>query len=161
VKPAGESASPSGPPVRATASVVLSLPPDLRSVGQVRARLLPAAIELLHRQASTDLGHDMLDECVRTGERAVVQLLSEEAVVAGGRDEEDLVLLRKVGIGPIVMVPLRSEGKVAGVLSFSNNVGRFISEEDLAAAKSLADEVGNFLAAWARASRNGGTHAGA
>ena len=119
MKPAGESASPSGPPVRATASVVLSLPPDLRSVGQVRARLLPAAIELLHRQASTDLGHDMLDECVRTGERAVVQLLSEEAVVAGGRDEEDL------------------------------------------AAPRLADEAGNFLAAWARASRNGGTHAGA
>ncbi len=72
MKPAGESTSPSGPLVRATAPVVLC-----------------------------------------------VQLLSEEAVVAGGRDEEDL------------------------------------------AAPRLADEAGNFLAAWARASRNGGTHAGA
>jgi GAF domain-containing protein len=44
------------------------------------------------------------------------------------------------------MVPVRAGRAVFGVLTFANNVGRFISDEDLAAARRLADEAGNALA---------------
>jgi GAF domain-containing protein len=35
---------------------------------------------------------------------------------------------------------------VVGVLAFANTAGRFISDEDLAAAQRLADEAGKALA---------------
>lgn len=105
-----------------------------------------AAVELLQRQAGKELGNDMLSECARTGEPAVLQLLSEEAIAAGARDHEDLVLLRRGGIGSLAMVPVRARHTVVGVLTFANSVGRFISDEDLAAAQRLADEAGNALA---------------
>ena len=105
-----------------------------------------AAVELLQRQAYMEGGDDMLSECARTGEPSVLQLLSEEAITAGARDHEDLVLLRTVGIGSLAMVPVRAGRAVFGVLTFANNVGRFISDEDLAAARRLADEAGNALA---------------
>jgi GAF domain-containing protein len=88
----------------------------------------------------------MLSECARTGEPAILQRLSEEAIVAGARDDKDLVLLRKVGLGSLAMVPVRAGAKVVGVLSFANSVGRFISDEDLAAARRLTDEAGKALA---------------
>jgi GAF domain-containing protein len=105
-----------------------------------------AAVELLQRQARIEAGTDMLSECARTGEPAILQRLSEEAIVAGARDDKDLVLLRKVGLGSLAMVPVRAGAKVVGVLSFANSVGRFISDEDLAAARRLADEAGKALA---------------
>ncbi len=67
-----------------------------------------AAVELLRRQAPVEPGSDMLSECRRTGEPAVLQLLSEEAIAAGARDDEDVALLRKVGIGSLAMVPVRA-----------------------------------------------------
>jgi GAF domain-containing protein len=105
-----------------------------------------AAVELLQRQARMEAGTDMLSECARTGEPAILQRLSEEAIAAGGRDDKDLVLLRKVGLGSLAMVPVRAGAKVVGVLSFANSVGRFISDEDLAAARRLTDEAGKALA---------------
>jgi GAF domain-containing protein/anti-sigma regulatory factor (Ser/Thr protein kinase) len=105
-----------------------------------------AAVELLQRQARIEAGTDMLSECARTGEPAILQRLSEEAIAAGGRDDKDLVLLRKVGLGSLAMVPVRAGAKVVGVLSFANSVGRFISDEDLAAARRLTDEAGKALA---------------
>jgi anti-sigma regulatory factor (Ser/Thr protein kinase) len=105
-----------------------------------------AAVELLQRQARIEAGTDMLSECARTGEPAILQRLSEEAIVAGARDDKDLVLLRKVGLGSLAMVPVRAGAKVVGVLSFANSVGRFISDEDLVAARRLADEAGKALA---------------
>ncbi len=105
-----------------------------------------AAVELLQRQARVEPGRDMLSECRRTGEPVVVQLLSDEAIAAGARDEEDVALLRKVGIGSLAMVPVRAGPKVVGVLSFANRVGRFFAEEDLAAGQRLADEAGMAMA---------------
>ena len=111
-----------------------------------------AAVEVLQRQARVEPGSDMLSECRRTGEPAVLQLLSEEAIAAGAWGDEDVALLRKVGIGSLAMVPVRAGPKVVGVLSFANSVGRFFSDEDLAAGQRLADEAGKV---WARTSENG------
>ncbi|MGO9658908.1 MAG: GAF domain-containing protein [Acidimicrobiales bacterium] len=105
-----------------------------------------AAVELLQRQARIDPGSDMLSECARTGRPVVLQRLSEEAITAGARDDEDLALLRKVGLGSLAVVPVRAGPRMAGVLVFANSAGRFISDEDLAAAQCLADEAGKALA---------------
>ncbi len=105
-----------------------------------------AAVELLQRKASMEGGTDMLSECARTGEPAVLQRLSQEAIATGARDDKDLVLMRKVGLGSLAMVPVRAGARVVGVLSFANSVGRFISDDDLAAARRLADEAGKALA---------------
>ncbi len=88
----------------------------------------------------------MLSECARTGRPVVLQRLSEEAITAGARDDEDLALLRKVGLGSLAVVPVRAGPRMAGVLVFANSAGRFISDEDLAAAQCLADEAGKALA---------------
>jgi GAF domain-containing protein len=87
----------------------------------------------------------MLSECARTGRAVVLQLLSEEAITAGARDDEELALLRKVGLGSLALVPVRAGPRVVGVLAFANSAGRFISDEDLAAAQRLADEAGKAL----------------
>jgi GAF domain-containing protein len=116
-----------------------------------------AAVELLQRQPRLEAGGDMLSECARTGQPAVLQLLSDEAISAGARDDQDLVLLRRVGLGSLAMVPVRAGRRVVGVLSFANSMGRFISDDDLGAAQRLADEAGEALAPGARLTPPGGS----
>lgn len=110
---------------------------------------LGAAVSLLQKrqyQNEAGSGDDMIAECVRTGQRSVVQSLSDEAISAGAIDEEDRVLLRRVGLGAVGVMPVLGEGAVVAVLSFGNSVGRFITDRELAALELLTATAGRALA---------------
>ena len=76
-------------------------------------------------------------------------------MAAGARDDDDLALLRKLAIGSVGVSPMRSAGRLAGVVSFSNDVGRFITDEDLDAVRRLTDLAGESLGRLAPESRRG------
>jgi GAF domain-containing protein len=91
-------------------------------------------------------GTDMIVECARTGQPSVRQFYPEEVIVASAADEDEAALLRRLAIGSAGVFPIRNGGRLLGVLSFSNGVGRFISDEDLSFARRLADQAGAALA---------------
>lgn len=104
------------------------------------------AARLLQKRPVRDNGDDMVSECVRTGRVAVLQRLSEEALVAAADDDEDLELLRRLAPGSVCVLPVRAGGRLAAVVTMGNDVGRFISDEDLDAAQRLVDAAGEALA---------------
>jgi hypothetical protein len=100
---------------------------------------------LLGRERVSPEGADMVEECFRTGEPAVLQSVTDEALAAGAVDEEVLQLLREIGIGSVGVVPVRSGEAVEAVLGFANCPGKFFSEDDLAAIARAAGEAGRLL----------------
>ena len=110
---------------------------------------LGAAVSLLQKRQHQDDnqgGADMIAECARTGQPLVVQSLTDEAISAGAIDEEDRALLHRVGLGAVGVMPVRQEGDVVAVLSFGNNVGRFINDSELASLEGLTATAGQALA---------------
>jgi len=114
-----------------------------------------AGLELFQRQRYIGAGDSMAYECARTGEALVLQSLSEEAIVAGARDDADIALMRKLAIGSVAVVPLIGGAGVLGVVRVANSVGRFLSGADVAIVRRLADRAGATLARGGRPWRPG------
>jgi GAF domain-containing protein len=102
------------------------------------------AAELLRRRLGN--GTDMVVECARTGQPSVLQFFPEEVIVASAADDDEAARFRRLAIGSAGVFPVRDNGRLLGVLSFSNGVGRFISDEDLSFVERLADQAGATLA---------------
>jgi GAF domain-containing protein len=88
----------------------------------------------------------MIVECARSGQPSVRQLYPEEVIVASAANEDEAAQLRRLAVGSAGVFPIRHNGRLLGVLSFSNSVGRFISDEDLSFVERLADQAGGALA---------------
>jgi len=102
------------------------------------------AAELLRKRL--DSGNDMIAECARTGQPSVLQVFPEEVIVAHAGDDDEAARFRRLAMGSVGVFPIRDNGRLLGVLSFSNAVGRFISDEDLLFVERLADQAGGTLA---------------
>ena len=102
------------------------------------------AAELLRKRLGN--GTDMVVECARTGQPSVLQFFPEEVIVASAADDDEAARFRRLAIGSTGVFPVRNDGRLLGVLSFSNSVGRFISDEDLSFVERLADQAGGALA---------------
>jgi PAS domain S-box-containing protein len=80
-----------------------------------------------------------LPRVVRTGESELYPEITDEMLVAGARDEEELALARQIGYSSAIVVPLVARGRTIGVVSFvATESGKHYDERDLA----LAEEVG-------------------
>jgi DNA-binding IclR family transcriptional regulator len=99
----------------------------------------------------------MVAECARTGEPAVLQLVTEDVLGLAADDDEDLEMLRKVGSGSVGVVAARSAGQVVAVVTVANNPGRFITEDDIASVQRLADDAAEALGRLATESAGPGT----
>ncbi|MGH2951368.1 MAG: SpoIIE family protein phosphatase, partial [Solirubrobacterales bacterium] len=78
-------------------------------------------------------------EALRTGEAQLVSDVSDAMLEQAATDEEHLELLRGVGIGSAIIVPMSAGGEVVGVISFINErESRSFDGDDL----ELAVEVG-------------------
>jgi signal transduction histidine kinase len=76
---------------------------------------------------------------MRTGETQVVSKVSDAMLIEVARDQENLTLLRKLGIGSFVVVPLKARRKILGAITFvSRKKGRRYTDEDLVLAEDLA-----------------------
>ncbi len=80
-----------------------------------------------------------LPRVVRTGESELYPEITDEMLVAGARDEEELNLARQIGYSSAIVVPLVARGRTIGVVSFvATESGKHYDERDL----DLAEEVG-------------------
>jgi GAF domain-containing protein len=78
-------------------------------------------------------------QAVRSPVTEVIPHVSDEMLVAFADSEENLRDLRALGIGSVVVVPLRARGHVLGAITFvSANVGHQYVETDLELAEELA-----------------------
>lgn len=76
---------------------------------------------------------------VRSGESELYPIITDEMLVAGVRNEEELAIARRIGFHSAMSVPLVARGKATGAVTFvSTESGRTYDERDLA----LAEEVG-------------------
>ena len=80
-----------------------------------------------------------LPHVVRTGRSELYPEVTDEMLVAGARDEEELALTRQLGLASLMSVPLVARGRTLGVVTFAaTEPGKRYDERDLA----LAEEVG-------------------
>jgi GAF domain-containing protein len=89
---------------------------------------------------------DIIAECARTGQSSVRQFFPEEVIVASAANDDEAARLRRLAVGSVGVFPISDHGRLLGVLSLSNGVGRFISDEDLSFVERLADQAGSTLA---------------
>jgi PAS domain S-box-containing protein len=79
---------------------------------------------------------------LRTGISEFYPLIPDEMLVAGARDEEHLQIMRAVGLRSAMVVPLKTRGKVLGVLTFvKTESGSHFTPENLALAEDLASRA--------------------
>jgi len=102
------------------------------------------ATEVLHKRIGSVT--DIIAECARTGQPSVRQFFPEEVIVASAADDDEAARLRRLAVGSAGVFPIRDNGRLLGVLSFSKGVGRFISDEDMSFVERLADQAGSSLA---------------
>ena len=76
---------------------------------------------------------------LRTGEPDLVPYISDEMLVQAARDSEHLKILRQVGFKSVMAVPLRTQERILGVISFvAAESGRRYDQADLRLAQELA-----------------------
>jgi serine phosphatase RsbU (regulator of sigma subunit) len=74
---------------------------------------------------------------IRTARPEYIREIDDPMLVAAATSPEHLELLRKVGFGGLLILPLRTRGKTLGALAFVNRKGRVLDEET----RSLAEEL--------------------
>ncbi|OKH37321.1 hypothetical protein NIES2119_13800 [[Phormidium ambiguum] IAM M-71] len=76
---------------------------------------------------------------LRTGESDLIADIPDEMLVQAARDPEHLEILRQVGFKSVMTVPLRTQERILGVISFiSAESGRSYNSTDLQLAEELA-----------------------
>lgn len=79
---------------------------------------------------------------VRTGASELIPLITDDLLVAGAADEEQLRLTRELNLRSAVSVPLIAHGKVLGVMTWvSADEGRLFSAADLSFVEDLAQRA--------------------
>jgi len=79
---------------------------------------------------------------IRTGESEHYPEIPEELLAEGARDEEHLRLIRQLGLGSAMVVPLSARGRVLGAVTFvSSESGRIFDKADLELAEDLASRA--------------------
>jgi PAS domain S-box-containing protein len=76
---------------------------------------------------------------LRTGKSEIYPDISDEMLVAGAHDEEHLRIMREIGFTSAMVVPLVTQGRTLGAITFiSAESGRHYKPDDLTLAETLA-----------------------
>jgi GAF domain-containing protein len=82
-------------------------------------------------------------QVARTGRSLLIELVTDEMLVAAARDEEHLRIARELGLQSAMSVPLIAGDRVLGVLTFvAAESGRRYTADDVAFAEDLARRAG-------------------
>jgi PAS domain S-box-containing protein len=88
-------------------------------------------------------GSDPLAEVIRADKPLLVHEISEEALAGAARDREHLRLMRSMGTGSAITVPMTAASGVVGALAFVNQRGsRRFEQADLTIALEIARRAG-------------------
>ena len=111
-------------------------------------RLAMAAADPRHRAVMDDFDRRYpLDpeapfgspQVIRTGEPLLVEEMPDDALRAIAQDDEHYGILRSLGFGAVIIVPLRARGRILGDIAMTAGLGRTYDAEDLEMAQQLAD----------------------
>jgi PAS domain S-box-containing protein len=103
----------------------------------------PEMVELAHRlqekyPPDSNASHGVAN-VLRTGVAELVEEIPEELLIAAAVDDEQLRIIRALGLRSYIVVPLRARGVVLGALTLvSSDSGRRFGEADLRLAEELA-----------------------
>jgi signal transduction histidine kinase len=80
---------------------------------------------------------------VRTGVAELIARVADELLVQSARDDENLHLLRSLGIASLMTVPMRARGRILGTMTFlSSSPERTFTQPDLSLAEDLGRRCG-------------------
>ncbi|HYV06050.1 MAG TPA: ATP-binding protein, partial [Blastocatellia bacterium] len=100
------------------------------------------AHELFRRYPPLRSDEHGLMRVLRTGQPEWLPVIQDSLLVESAQDDEQLQIIRELGLKSLICAPLRSRGQTIGVLSFvTAESGRVYNETDLAAAADLADRA--------------------
>lgn len=110
------------------------------------AHVDPAKVELAHEVHRRFPPHPEASQGVwsilRTGQPEIIPEVTDELLVQSIKDEEQLRIVRDLGLKSYIGAPLKVRGKTLGVLTFiAAESGHLYDETDLAVAKDLADRA--------------------
>jgi serine phosphatase RsbU (regulator of sigma subunit) len=125
---------------------------DWCSVILVDERGVPADLVIAHRDPSlleqgrrlfkrypTDLSEPVgIGAVLRTGVLEVYREIPQDRLAEFARDETHLEMMRELGFGSGMTLPLLVDGRVIGVLSLVNAPGRLVDDEDVALGTELS-----------------------
>jgi PAS domain S-box-containing protein len=78
-------------------------------------------------------------QVLRTGKSEIYPEVTDEMLVAGALDAEHLQIMREIGFTSVMIVPLVTQGRTLGVITYiSAESGRKYGPDDLALAENLA-----------------------
>jgi serine phosphatase RsbU (regulator of sigma subunit) len=134
--------------------VTLAVPrvADWCSVILVDDRGVPADLVMAHRDPSkleqgrqlfrrypTDLAEAVgIGAVLRTGVHEVYREIPQESLADFAHDEQHLAMMRELGFGSGMTLPLQVNDRVIGVLSLVNEPGRIVDDEDVSLGLELA-----------------------
>ena len=100
---------------------------------------VPLALRLQERYPHDPNATSGVPNVLRTGCPEFYPEITDEMLQAAARDEEHLMLLRKIGFTSAVIVPMVARGRTLGALTWvSSESGRRYAESDLELAEELA-----------------------
>ena len=107
------------------------------------AHVDPARIELartLEERYPTDpMSPTGVPKVLRTGEAEFYPEITDDMLAAGAQDPEHLAILRKLGIGSVLLAPLIARGHTLGVITFArSNPGHPLSDDDVTVLTEVA-----------------------
>ena len=99
----------------------------------------PLTRQLHDGQLKHASGAALLWQAIQSGEPLLVSRVTDEMMVQSARSEEQLALLRALGLTSLLYAPLASRGRVQGAIAlFMAETGRRFGEEDRAIAVEIA-----------------------
>ncbi|HXT45027.1 MAG TPA: SpoIIE family protein phosphatase [Pseudonocardiaceae bacterium] len=84
-------------------------------------------------------------DVIRTGQPQIYPAIADDVLVATAHNDEHLELLRSVGLGAGIAVPLQARGRVFGALSLANDRGRPLHSDDVLLVEELAARAGTVI----------------
>lgn len=102
------------------------------------ARPTPTVQDLLEHHPAGDDASSRVRRAVDLGEETYVAELTEEALDASGLSAERRRAIARLGLGGILVTPLRARGRIIGAIAFTNRKGRLMTEPDRLLALELA-----------------------
>lgn len=102
--------------------------------------------EEVNRRWPVEMGQGGIGGCLETGEPVRFQVVPAEMLDHAARDEEHRRVLRDIGLGSGMVVPLKAGGRVLGAMALANERGRVVSDDTYRLALDLAARAGAAVA---------------
>ncbi len=116
------------------------------AVAHVDPKKVAFAIELREKYPTDPNSPYGLPNIFRTGKSELYGTITEDLLVRGAIDDEHLRICRELGMASVMLVPLKAQGQVAGVLTLvSAESGKHYDEDDLELVEELARRAGTAI----------------